>query len=215
MEEDGKKDSQLDISYTQVKPKRRDRSASEERLINAGKEVFSKFGFDGATTKMISKTADVNESLIGRYFDGKEGLLVAIIQKFVEDLSDREIAYPPQNSLTEELLCYVNDRMCYGTDHSDFAKIIFSQALVNKEFRRRVRETIPMQMDPNLIKRVQLLADTGKLKNKNSVQTICRDIDIYLDGLFFFEFILHESKPESIIKQASEFIKNYAPIFEK
>lgn len=215
MEEDGKKDSQLDTSDTQVKPKKRDRSASEERLINAGKEVFSKFGFDGATTKMISKTADVNESLIGRYFDGKEGLLVAIIQKFVEDLSDREIAYPPQNSLTEELLCYVNDRMCYGTDHSDFAKIIFSQALVNKEFRRRVRETIPMQMDPNLIKRVQLLADTGKLKNKNSVQTICRDIDIYLDGLFFFEFILHESKPESIIKQASEFIKNYAPIFEK
>ena len=68
---------------SEVSPgKKRDRSASEERLVKAGTEIFSKFGFDGCTTRMIAKKADVNESLIGRYFDGKEGLLLAIIEIF-------------------------------------------------------------------------------------------------------------------------------------
>ncbi|HEY1080478.1 MAG TPA: TetR/AcrR family transcriptional regulator, partial [Bdellovibrio sp.] len=60
MTETSQKDAVLDQGDAQVKCKKRDRSASEERLLNAGREIFSKHGFDGATTKMIAKKADVN-----------------------------------------------------------------------------------------------------------------------------------------------------------
>lgn len=200
---------------SQVKSKKRDRSASEERLLNAGLEVFSAHGYDGSTTKMIAKTADVNESLIGRYFDGKEGLLIAIIEKFLEEMVNRELPYPPQNSLTEELEFYTKDRIEVGCLHEDFAKIIFSQGLVNRTFKKRVLETIPMQLDPQLIARVQKLADEGKLIAGVDIEEVCEDVDSYMSGIFFHDVILHEKTKDVVLKRSVRFVKNYAKLFEK
>lgn len=198
-----------------IKGKKRDRSASEDRLINAGKEIFSKHGFDGATTRMIASKADVNESLIGRYFDGKEGLLVAIIEKFLEEMRLRELPYPPQNSLTDELVLYAQDRLKVGCEQMDFVKIIFSQALVNRKFKKRVLETIPMQLDPRLIGRVEKLAQEKKLKENTNVEEVCEDIDSYLGGVFFHDSILHEKPTEMILKRTQRFMKNFAKLWEK
>lgn len=199
---------------THLKIKKRDRSASEERLLKAGLEVFSAHGYDGSTTKMIAKTADVNESLIGRYFDGKEGLLIAIIEKFLEEMVNRELPFPPQKSLTEELECYTKDRIEVGCVHEDFVKIIFSQGLVNRTFKKRVLETIPMQLDPRLIARVQKLADEGQLVTGVNIEEICEDVDSYMSGIFFHDVILHEKTKDVVIKRSVRFVRNYAKLFE-
>ncbi len=204
-----------DDSNTHIKGKKRDRSASEERLINAGREIFSKHGFDGATTRMIAKKADVNESLIARYFEGKEGLLIAIIEKFLEEINHLELPYPPQKTLGEELESYVRQRLEYGCGHEDFAKIIFVQALVNKQFKKRVRETVPLQLDERLVSRVQALADQNKLQPNANVLELCQDLDTYMDGIFFFERILHESSNEELIAQTVRFARKYAKLYEK
>lgn len=203
-----------DGSPAHVKGKKRDRSASEDRLLNAGLEIFSKHGFDGATTRMIAKKADVNESLIARYFEGKEGLLVAIIEKFLEEMTRRELPYPPQNTLAAELELYVTDRIQEGCIHEDFAKIIFSQCLVNKAFKKRVRETIPMQLDERLVARVQALADQHKIKSDTNVHDLCQDIDTYMDGVFFFECILHEEPSDELIKQTVRFVRQFAKLYD-
>ncbi|MBV2169953.1 MAG: TetR/AcrR family transcriptional regulator [Bdellovibrio sp.] len=207
--------TQKDDSNAHIKGKKRDRSASEERLINAGREIFSKHGFDGATTRMIAKKADVNESLIARYFEGKEGLLIAIIEKFLEETNHLELPYPPQKTLGDELEAYVLQRLEYGCGHEDFAKIIFVQALVNKQFKKRVRETVPLQLDERLVNRVQALADQNKLQPNANVLELCQDLDIYMDGIFFFERILHESSNEELIAQTMRFARKYAKLYEK
>jgi AcrR family transcriptional regulator len=194
--------------------RKRDRSASEERLVDAGLEIFSKYGFNGATTKMIAKKADCNESLIGRYFDGKEGLLMAITQKFIAELIQRELPYEPKDSLTEELTAYVKDRFQSGCEKEDFAKMLISQSLTDKKFRKRVVETIPMQMDPRLIQRINLLASKGKLKPGTVVQDLCYDIDTFMDGMFFMERILHETPLDQLIEQTLRFVKTYSKIHE-
>ena len=195
--------------------KKRDRSASEERLIKAGRDIFAKHGFDGATTRMIAKKADVNESLIGRYFDGKEGLLIAIIQLFLEEKVHRELSFPPQESLTKELEMYSEDRLKMGCLQQDFAKIIFTQALVNRKFKARILETVPMQLDPRLIERVEILAKSGKLKATANVTEICEDVDSFMGGVFFNDCILHEMPLELILKRTQSFLKKYAQLFEK
>lgn len=214
MTETSQNKTQQDASPAQIKGKKRDRSASEDRLLTAGLEIFSKHGFDGATTRMIAKKADVNESLIARYFDGKEGLLVSIIEKFLEEMMVRELPYPPQNTLGEELELYVKDRIDQGCMHDDFAKIIFSQCLVNKKFKKRVMETIPMQLDERLITRVQALANAGKLKSQTDVHQLCQDVDTYLDGVFFFECILHESPSKEAENLAIRFVRLYSQLYD-
>ncbi|MEN0057355.1 MAG: TetR/AcrR family transcriptional regulator [Bdellovibrio sp.] len=203
-------------SSSAVKPKKRDRSLSEDRLLSAALEIFSKNGFNGTTTRMIAKKADVNESLIGRYFEGKEGLLIAVIERFLEELLHREIPYPPQESLSHELELYVKDRLTLGcrSENESFAKIIFSQALVDRKFKKQVRETVPMQLDAKLVERIQLLYDKGKLKKDTDVNALCQDIDTFLDGMFFFERILHETSDEEILMRTLRFVTTYAKLFE-
>ena len=199
---------------TGLKSKKRDRSASEERLIKAGLEVFAKNGFNGATTRIIAQKAGVNESLIGRYFDGKEGLLIAIVQTFIQEMIERELPYPPQDSLQQELKAYIRQRLELGCSHANFVHIIMSQALVDRKFKKRAIETVPIQVDPHLIQRVQLLAENGKL-NPSDVEQICEEVDTFMDGLFFFEGILHETAQEILTQKADRFIDNYCRIYKK
>lgn len=207
-----KDNSVLDPSS--VKPKKRDRGASEERLLNAAIIVFSKYGFNGATTKMIAKKADVNESLIGRYFDGKAGLLVAIIHQFMDENATREAPYAPQNSLREELEHYVKDRLHYGCKYSDIAKIIISQALIDKKFKNRLKETTPMRLDPRLLERVTLLFQKGLLKSEENIMQICTDVNTFMDGIVFFGSILQEKSGEELQQCAIDFIHRYCQIYK-
>lgn len=51
-----------------------------QALIEAGIEIFGKYGYDGAKTRQIAKTAGVNLAAIPYYFGGKEDLYRATIQ---------------------------------------------------------------------------------------------------------------------------------------
>ena len=59
----------------------RDRQATEGALVAAATTVFAAKGYDGATTRSIAELAGCSEALIQRYFQGKEGLLLAVIQE--------------------------------------------------------------------------------------------------------------------------------------
>jgi AcrR family transcriptional regulator len=54
------------------------KSASEQtrmRLLNAAREVFSQYGFQGATVREICRRADANGAAVNYHFGSKEGLL--------------------------------------------------------------------------------------------------------------------------------------------
>lgn len=55
---------------------------AREKLINEAGKLFAEFGFQGVSTREIAKAADVNISLISYYFEGKEGLYLAVFKDF-------------------------------------------------------------------------------------------------------------------------------------
>ena len=64
---------------------------TKDRLIFTGMELFSKYGYEGVSTRQIVEKAKANISAITYYFKGKEGLYNAVIeiviQKIEENLS--------------------------------------------------------------------------------------------------------------------------------
>ena len=88
----------------QIKPKSKDRLATEIRLLDAAEQIFSRHGFQGATTRMIAKKADVNVALIARYFDGKYGLMLKFIEKKAAECRIIIMDYPPQETLSAECI---------------------------------------------------------------------------------------------------------------
>ncbi|RCS25720.1 DUF1956 domain-containing protein [Phyllobacterium salinisoli] len=51
--------------------------ATREKLLTKSIEIFGRYGFDGATTRMLSEAAGVNQQAIPYYFGSKEGLYIA------------------------------------------------------------------------------------------------------------------------------------------
>ena len=74
-------------------PRKRDKEASKQALMQAGLSAFSTHGYDAATTKMIATEAGLNEQLITRYFGGKAGLLLALLGSFVDEEATGDV-YP-------------------------------------------------------------------------------------------------------------------------
>lgn len=52
---------------------------AREKLIHAGIKVFGTYGFEGASTRELSKESGVNISGIMYHFGGKEGLYAAVL----------------------------------------------------------------------------------------------------------------------------------------
>jgi AcrR family transcriptional regulator len=57
------------------------RGATEARLLAAARRLFAERGFDGTSVTEIAREAGVTHALINAYFNGKAGLLYAIVME--------------------------------------------------------------------------------------------------------------------------------------
>lgn len=216
MSETSQKKTKTGQPVEKLKTKKRDRSASEERLLKAAEEIYSKYGFKATTTRMIAKKADVNESLIGRYFDGKLGLFFAVIDHHIESKGHGQLDYPPQDTLTKELLKFSESRLCeHCQKNSEFFKIVMSQALVDAKFLKKIRERIPNFRETGLEDRLEKLKAEGKVAVDAHVESIVHDIDTYFHGAMLFELIFNGTPRDQVAIALNHFVTNYCKAFEK
>lgn len=68
-----------------------------ETLIEATARTISKRGLDGTTTPLIAEAAGVSVGSLYQYFDGKEALLVALVEKLAADIARVLNAQMPVN----------------------------------------------------------------------------------------------------------------------
>lgn len=205
----------VDKVNDKAKAKKRDRSASEDRLLKAAEEIYSKYGFKSTTTRMIAKKADVNESLIGRYFDGKLGLFFAVIDKHIESKGLGQLDYPVQDTLTQELLKFADSRLCeHCQKNSEFFKIVLSQALVDAKFLKKMRERIPNFRQTGLEARLEKLKADGKVVATADVGKIIHDIDTYFHGTMMFDLIFHGMPRDQVAMAINHFVTSYCKAFD-
>lgn len=166
----------------QNKTKNKDRLATEERLLQAAEQVFSKHGFKGATTRMIAKKADVNVALIARYFDGKYGLMLKFIERKAKECKFVELNYPPQETITLECLAFAKQRLLFYIDDLNLFKIVMVQFLTDSKFLKKYHESlIIFEANPEAAARLSNLMVQKKMTDTMSVTQI---LDIIEDQIF-------------------------------
>lgn len=69
-----------------MRKKNKHTSDAKQRLMDAGLDLFGKFSFDGASTRMLTNRAEVNLSAIQYYFGGKEGLYRQIVRSIAVEV---------------------------------------------------------------------------------------------------------------------------------
>jgi AcrR family transcriptional regulator len=186
--------------------RKRDRSSTEEKLLKAGIEIFSKYGFDAATTKLISKRSKVNESLIMRYFGGKEGLLIEIIRRFFDRSQTTPLSYPPQESLEAELVHFCRQSFEDIKTNTAVMRIMMLRSAVDPKMKKKVSSLINSDGNPRLIERIQLL------KEKNTLPTGFDPILIHLiayqniSAIFISDILFEDDKQIEIEKNLERIV---------
>lgn len=59
---------------------RRDREATERRILEAARDLFGEHGYDGVTVREIAARAEANVALVNRYFGSKAALFGEVLK---------------------------------------------------------------------------------------------------------------------------------------
>jgi TetR/AcrR family transcriptional regulator, regulator of cefoperazone and chloramphenicol sensitivity len=113
----------------------RNRHATEDALITAAYTAFAELGYEGTTTKLIAERAGCSEALIQRYFNGKEGLLLAVLRH--ED-SESELEFlrrPLCANLTDDARDTFNHALDVLVSRSRKLRIVLSRVLIDPSFK--------------------------------------------------------------------------------
>lgn len=114
---------------------RRNRQVTETALISAASEEFANKGFDAATTRSIAEAAGCSEVLIQRYFNGKEGLLLAVLRDQELDSEFSDFMHRPLCiDMAEEARQTLTFAISGLSSRSAQLRIVISRALHNPAF---------------------------------------------------------------------------------
>ncbi len=130
------------------------REMTEERILEAALNLFSEKGYAGASTSEIAKEAQVAEGTIFRYFPQKKDMLLKVVMKFIELISE-ELVMNPLEKIYEEnqgappevmLKTIVMDRVALFNKMSDHFKVILIEMQYHEEIMALVVNKILLKV---------------------------------------------------------------------
>ncbi len=193
----------------------KDRAQTEEKLVAAAEHIFSIHGYNAATTRMIAQKADVNIALINRYFDGKYGLLIKVIEGKTRLCSGLLENYPEQSTLTQVCTHYFLKRFEFYYEDTNFFRIILVQYLTDPKFANKFNEIISaLQNEEDLIYRLDKLKKEKKIVLKTNSAEFVDYMMCTLFGMFVGDYLLQNIKAEDIRKKLRSFIKTLCRPYE-
>jgi AcrR family transcriptional regulator len=110
-----------------TKERLRDRAATTASLRQAAMQVFAARGYDAATTREVAAAAGVSEQLIQRYFGGKSGLLLSIMELYAERDRAGGFGTPvPGDTIAKEIENFLIFHLERERQAGDFARVAIS-----------------------------------------------------------------------------------------
>jgi len=182
---------------TKPVPRKRDREATKSKLLKAGLEIFSKIGFDAATTQMVAKKAGVNEALISRYFEGKSGLLTDIIIAFIKE-GEQAQEYPAGASLEEEITNFMVFHFEHDLKNRDFLRVAISRSAVDAKLRKEVDKHVPVEGHPRFAERLEAFKKSGEIPADVDLMEFSRVVCTQCMGFMFVSCLIGSIKTEDL-----------------
>lgn len=121
--------------------KKTKREMTEERILEAALNLFSEKGYSGASTNEIAKEANVAEGTIFRYFPQKKDMLLGVVSKLVDAVSDQMVMNPLEKIYEENkdappevlLKALLMDRVALFNKVGEHVKVILTEMQYHEE----------------------------------------------------------------------------------
>ncbi|MES2104055.1 MAG: TetR/AcrR family transcriptional regulator [Pseudomonadota bacterium] len=90
--------------------------ARREQVLNAAEICFSRSGFHGASMAEISKTAGMSSGHIYNYFDGKDSIIAAFVERDVERIAEKLLKMGQQENVLQAMMDNVESGVIENLD---------------------------------------------------------------------------------------------------
>jgi AcrR family transcriptional regulator len=145
--------------------------------MEAATAVFAERGYEAATTREIAERAGCAEGLIHRYFAGKRGLLLSILehkgQHAAETYGENVPAKPTVHEEIEAILLFELDSKW---EKRDFMRICVAEASIDPDVGAAVRDGIQAYQVAFIANRLRGHQEAGRVRPDVDVDAIAHVI---------------------------------------
>ncbi|MGA2286448.1 MAG: TetR/AcrR family transcriptional regulator [Dehalococcoidia bacterium] len=143
---------------------KRDKNLRQRALIEAATAIFAEHGYEGATTNEIAQRAGCSEGLIHRYFSGKRGLLLAIMDtKVGEAVEDFTSGVPDSGTVEEEIERIILWHLKILWERREFMRVAVPEATISPEIGRMVSERVNKPRVNLILEKLRRHQEAGRI----------------------------------------------------
>lgn len=111
-----------------------DKAGRQAALLDAATEEFAAHGYDAATTRGVAVRAGCSEGLIHRYFGGKRGLLLAVLERRAAALEATYVAeFPRTGDLEGDIRQLFALNLRTSWESREAMRVNVAQAAIDRE----------------------------------------------------------------------------------
>lgn len=109
-------------------------STTEEKILEAAKDVFMKYGLYGARMQDIADTAGINKALLHYYFRSKEKLFDSVFEKALEKYFDQMTVIGDKSlPIKDRLKVYVDNIFDFFREYPQMSMFIIKEISINPQ----------------------------------------------------------------------------------
>jgi len=178
---------------------KRDKQLRRRALLDAANTVFAEHGYDAATTREIAERAGCAEGLIHRYFSGKHGLLLAILEsRGAQVAEDFQSVLPDQPALRQEIERLLIWHLETMWERRDFMRVAVSQAAIDQEIGRTISAAINTSRAKLITEKLRRHQRAGRVRPGTDLNAIAYSITgLGFSMGFIFQACFGESRLEA------------------
>ena len=159
--------SSLEFNSRRIQPAGRSAHLTKKRILAAAELVFSRDGFQGATTRQIARQAGVNEVTLFRHFRTREELLRATLDHgcatFEVPVKQSDEVW--KDRLPERLERYVREMYSVVRQREALVRAFVSAARILPESTRSALQEFMEQRKARFVARLKQAQELGLVRN--------------------------------------------------
>jgi AcrR family transcriptional regulator len=184
-----------------------------QQIVSAASTVFAEKGYQRATTREIADQADVSEGLIYSYFESKDHLLLAILEKLANSGFEEFAIETGDHSLNQDILGKtLQIRHQFLDEVEPMMRATMGEAINNSHFRDHYFEMLVRPALNSMETEIKNWIQNGEIKPTNA-SAASRFLLAEIIGLFFLRavndpYVMENWQDNSFLHQISEYFIN-------
>jgi len=99
---------------------------TRSRILDAAEKAFAELGLAGARVASIAEAADANKAMLYYYFDSKEALYFAVLERVIEQIAGvaSSVGLDPRRPTDEAVRTFIAGYQGVLAAHPDFVRLV-------------------------------------------------------------------------------------------